>query len=662
MKKSTYISPEGPLDARVILIGDFPWISDVAAGRPFSGSPGNALKYWWASAEGKIGNFVINGMEDNYSSFKPIDPTELVRPNIYLTNLIPFKPPAKAIESVGAEKIIQAIESLHRQIAELKDPYVIVTMGNYATFALTGKGKVNARVRNAFTALGYDQNASEAEKKAGITQLRGSVYPYRDLNGRMIKVIPMIPADLVLMMPKWVKRSISDWKKVKREVGYKEIQDPGRRHIIDPTQQQIEEYCQEVYKGGSGLKMALDIETWGHQLNCVGFAYKPFESITIPTMRENKWTIPYVKWLCECEAQKILANGSYDWYWLDAEGVSKDRWLWERGIGLRNYLWDTQAMHHCMDPAESHSLDFVASMYCPHYVFWKDEAKEAEEIIKYAKDANSLWTYNGLDCCYTRELVDYLEKELIDLGMLDFYFRHYQAMFEPLLKTMRHGFRVDVDAQKAARKRLAGELKELHEKLNELAGEELFATEEKTKLRKTTKEEWFLLLNDKWADEGLELDEDNPPKGKYIDRDARDALITDGKTYMIGGKNAGMMRVKVVKIKKSFSKDKLFKFFHETIGLPKQYKMRKTKKGRERTESLDEDSIRKLMYKYKKAEEPGNLLLQYREKEREIGYLKGAWDGDGRMRCSYKMNTKAGRLASSKNPMRTGYNLQNLKR
>jgi len=129
--------------------------------------------------------------------------------------------------------LIKAIEGVHRRIEDLKDPYVSVTMGNYATFALNGKGKVLAKVRNAFSSLGFDQTCSEAEKKAGITQLRGSIYPYQDLNGRMMKVIPMIEPYKVNMMPKWAKRSIVDWKKVKREVGYREIRDPGRKHVSD---------------------------------------------------------------------------------------------------------------------------------------------------------------------------------------------------------------------------------------------------------------------------------------------------------------------------------------------------------------------------------------------------------------------------------------------
>ena len=614
----TFVPSEGPLDARVIILGESPWINEAVSQRPFAGASGNLLRRFWT----ELG---------------------MCRSQMRLMNLHQWRPPTREITSLPASVIIQAIEGVHERIARLTDPCVIIPMGNYATYALTGKGKVRADIRSHF---GASVGTTEAEKKAGISQLRGSIYPYRDLNGRTIKVIPMIHPAAVLQMPKWEKRSLMDWRRVQREAQFREIRGPQRQHIINPSKQQIEEFCQTVYQGGMSLRMSVDIETWGNYLSCVGFALSKERSITIPTHGADEDNLPWVKWLCESEAQKVLQNGQYDTYWLDAHG-----------IGMRNYFWDTMNMHHAIDPAESHSLDFLASIYCEHYIYWKDEAKEAEEIVKYARDLDALYVYNGLDVCYTRELVDVLEEELRKEGMLDFYFQHYQQMFEPLVKTMRHGFRVDVDKQKVYAKRLRGELKELHSQLNALAGVELFATEERTALREPTAEEWKALIIED------EKNISNPPKAKFINKEARETLKERGLTYMIGGANAGMIRYKVTKLKKDFSSEKLIHFFYTTLGLPEQKKNRKRKGGgKESTTALDEDAIRKLMGKYPKAVQAGGLLLQYRGKKKEYDYVKGSWDQDGRMRCTYKMTTNAGRLSSSKNPMRRGMNLQNLKR
>jgi len=620
MKQSlyTHVPSEGPRNARIVIICEAPWINEVEAGRPLAGASGNVLKRWW----GPIG---------------------LRRHEMRLMNLFPYRPPTRDIESVPAAKLIKAIEGIHERIAKLEDPVVLVPCGNYATYALTGKGKVRAEVSRAFNGNG---SATEAEKKAGITSLRGSIYPYRDLNGRVLKVIPTIHPAGVLQMAGWEKRTIRDWERVAYEAQFREIREPRRRHIINPTESDILQFYSNPAVHDARGRMSIDIETWGNYLSCVGFAASPYESITIPCHGKDAWTLPWIKALCESACQKVLCNGSYDWYWLDAAGID-----------IVNYVWDVQSMHHAIDPAETHALHFLASIYCPHYVYWKDEAKEAEEIVKYARDLDSLYVYNGLDCCYTRELVDILEAELIREGMLDFYFAHYAAMFEPLLRTMRHGIRVDVEAQKKEAKRLKGEMEEAHQALNAIAGFEVFATSEVSKLREPTKDEWFKLL-DTEATQDREDDEiELPPKPKFINKEARARL-----NYIMSGKNAGKIRYKVTKAKKDFSKDALFKLFHEKLGLPKQFVMRKLKTGKKRTQSLNEAAIRKLMYRYKAAEEPGRLILEFREKKKERDYLRGAYDKDGRVRCSYKMNTRAGRLSSSKNPTRTGANLQNLKR
>lgn len=621
-----FVESEGPLDARIIICGESPWLNECASGRPFAGASGNLLKMWWG-------------------------PLGLQRTEMRLMNLFPWRPPTKEIESVPTDRLVKAIEGVHERIARLKDPYVIVPMGNYATYALTGKGKVRANVRQAFSQV--DVGATEADKKAGITQLRGSIYPYRDFNGRVIKVIPMIHPAGVLQMMKWEKRSIADWGRVQREATFHEIRQPQREHIINPTRQQIEEYCHVVYRWGGKARMAVDIETWGNTLSCVGFACSPLKSITIPLTGKGKENLPFVKWLCECEAEKVLCNGGYDWYWLDANGVQ-----------LCNYYRDVQSMHHALDPAESHSLDFLASIYCPYYCYWKDEAKEAEEIVKYARDLDSLYVYNGLDVCYTNELDPILEAELRKEGMWDFYLQHYAAMFEPLLRTMRHGMRVDVPEQKKKAKELQGELDALHIKLNELAGFELFATVQECEMRRPYEEEWDILLT-KTAKEEIALHGKRSEiiTAKMISREGRKELIKQGMTYCLSGKNTGKVRFKVEAVKKDFSNIKLQKFFHEKLGLPEMFKRKKGRGGEKaKKQSLDEDSIRKLMYKYARAVEPGKLLLEYRGKKKELDYVNGKWDRDGRMRCSYKMNTRAGRLSSSTNAMRTGCNLQNIPR
>lgn len=616
------VPAQGPLNAKIVPIGEAPWKDEVLQNRPFAGASGAKLAYWWS----------LVGLD---------------RSQMRIENMCHIKPPRIEIESHRTEVIVEWMRSLHDRIAALEDPVVLVPMGNYATFALTGKGKVKAAVRNHFTEI--QATASEADKKAGITKLRGSIYQYQDKRGRLLKVIPTIHPAAVLYSAKWERRTIADWRRIYEESFFREYLVPKRNTTIEPTEWEVEQYVRFVLDHQQELVLALDIETWGNRLSCVGFSYRPEESITLDVSNKERYEtfMPYIKKLCECQAPKALCNGLYDWYWLDAAGVQ-----------IQNFIWDVQLMHHAFDPIENHSLDFLASIYTKQ-MYWKDESKDAEEIVKYAKDQQALWTYNGLDCCVTRELVDVLYRELEKRGLVPFYFQHYVNMLEPLLRTMRHGIRVDRKRQASWAKKLLKEVDEIREELKQAAGEELFATERETYYREPTAGEWEILITDV-----LIMDGAKPPKPKYINREARQRLINETDcTYMISGANAGKMKCHREKVKKSFSGKKLHRFFYETLKVPKQKKWGKKNGEKALKTSVDEAALRKMTKKHANlVGNWANLVIAVREKQREAGYLKGAWDKDGRIRCSYKMITEAGRLASSKNPMRRGYNLQNIKR
>ncbi len=616
-----FIPGEGPKQsARILAIGENPWKTEIELGGPFKGASGNLWNSWLRQV----------GLEREY---------------MRVDNVYPYKPPGYvaqgAIERIPAAELASWMEKVHEKVAEMPNLRVIVPMGNYATFALTGKGKVRAAVRDQFR--WEDSAVSVAEKKAGITKLRGSVYGMRHLNNRLIKIIPTIHPAAVLQMQKWEKRCISDWRRIKEQSETDVWPVPVRNTIIDPSTTQIEEYIHATLQ--HKRLMAVDIETWGRTLSCCGFATSPFESITIPLVggqvsRDSAYA--YVSCLCALENEKILHNGLYDWYWLDAEGIE-----------LRNFKWDTLLMHHCFDPYETHSLDFLASIYTLQ-PYWKDEAKDAEEIVKYAKDLHALWVYNGLDCCVTHELQPILENILRDLGLLDFYHRHYDDMLHPCNSVARWGIRVDRKAQKKYAGELKDECTEIREYLKQSAGKELFATKEESLMRVPTKEEWEALTTPEWKILcGTNyIHRQECPKPGFIDKDARKRL-----NYVM---TKGLIRDKKIILGKDFSRNKLMAFFHDELKLPKQMKMRKDKS---KSTALNDAALRKLTMKFPvKIKDYGLKVLEFRGKMKEVEKLSGAWDSDGRVRCQYKMNTKAGRLSSSKNPMGKGYNLQNVKR
>jgi len=547
------------MDAKIVLIGEAPGKTEEVLKRPFVGASGNMLNDWWRD----LG---------------------LSRGEVRVDNLLQFRPPGGKIENATVEELVDGVHDLRERISKLHAPHVIVPTGNYATFALTGKGKVKAALRKA---LGEEVTASEAEKKAGILRLRGSVYPYRTLAGHSCKLIPTIH-------PSWFfhgnmsKRGIAyaDWRRIIRESQAPVYAPLARTHVIEPTEHDVEQYVRFVKHYEQDIRLSLDIETWGHTLSCVGFSHAGDYSITIPTTSKSLRStfLPYIKQLCDTRCEKILQNGLYDYYWLA-----------EQGIKPVNWQWDTMAMAHAINPIGQFSLDYLCSIHIDSYQYWKDEAKDAEEIKKYARDLQSLWVYNGLDCCYTWELHEKLREQLDVQGREEFYLRHYRDLFIPLLGLMRQGVAVDTKAQSAWAKELMLGCQESREELARLAGEDLFA-------------------------------------------------------------------------KKDFSKVKLHRFFYETLGIPKKRKMTKGVEGKKYTVTLDKHALNDFVIKsqmprhkkkYEPAKAPSLLILDFRRNKKKADSMKGAWDGDHRIRCEYKFRTESGRLASAKNPMGKGYNLQN---
>lgn len=553
------VKGEGPLDAKIVLIGEAPGHTENATGRPFMGASGEMLKQWW------------NGLG-------------LQRGQVRIDNLSQYLPPKGKIANEDINTLVRCVGDLRQRIAELRGPCVVVPTGNYATFALTGKGKVKAALRKAFA---EEVSASEAEKKAGITSLRGSVYNYTTLTGHQCKLIPTIHPSWFLHGNRAKQEiAIHDWKRIIRESESPNRQPRIRHHVIEPTEHQVSQYVKFVKYYQDQLSLSMDIETWGNTLSCVGFSHDPNYSITINTTgkRNRDIFLPYVRALCETSCAKILQNGFYDWYWLASYNIRPVNWH-----------WDTLGMAHALNPIGQFTLEHLCSIHVKDYQYWKDEAKDAEEIRKYARDLQALWIYNGLDCCYTYELWQELLPKLAQDSRLQFYFDHYRNLFVPLLGLMLHGVAVDKKSQAAQSKELMIECQGYREQLEALAGEDLFAT-------------------------------------------------------------------------KDFSPTKLRKFFYTTLGIPKKTKWTKGVEGKKRTVTLDKHALNDFIVKagmpkhkkkYEAAKEPALYILKFRRNKKKADTLKKGWDSDSRVRCSYKLTTESGRLASSKNPKRRGYNLQN---
>lgn len=389
----------GRLDAKYVLIGEAPGEHEEAKGEPFVGVSGYRLGQWWHVAG-------------------------LKREDFYILNVCEYRPPHNSIDAFDRAYLEQWMTYLHQRIAALTDPWVIIPTGNYALYALTGKGKVKWHQKDG------------KSPRAGILDWRGSILQYTDLNGRTIKLIPTIHPAATFRQPDYEHICIRDWMKIAHEGTFREINHPARTHHIRPTLEDLDKFvfaCERMPTN----PVAVDVENPEGPISVVGFSADPMVSLSVD-MTEGYWGTDalskawaLVKRFCEGPVEKILHYGLSDSYKLA-----------QVGIHIKNYLYDTLYMHHCLDPSDFHSLDYCASRDT-RTPFWKSMAKDADESSRFSSNWSAFLTYNGLDCCVTRELYNVYKQRLRDCGKWEFYLQHYAGLLEPLHYLQLRGIRVD---------------------------------------------------------------------------------------------------------------------------------------------------------------------------------------------------------------------------
>lgn len=607
------VGPEGSLKAKLVLIGEAPGKHEMQQGRPFVGPSGNRLAYWWRL----VG---------------------LTRDMFYIDNVVPYQP--VSIEKISREEMEGHIAALHERLSLLNDPWLIVPTGNYALYALTGKGKVSWHKKDG------------RHERPGIMDWRGSILSFNlDPLYRPVKTIPTIHPAHILRTPTLERRALCDWRRIAEEAKTPEINVPQPVCHIKPTVQDVEIFVEGALVGGKPL--SFDIETprgkitefqvaetkeWVRgvkhgnaehiaryksgkkkgelktrlakgdpYIGCIGFSYDSDYAICIPLTR-SYWKGEFEtvhRLVAELLASKLDKVGQniipFDLPWLMLKG----------GYEVNGRIFDTRCMHHALDPRDDHDLAYLASVFT-RFPFWKHEAKDPDEIEKYASNSEALWSYNCLDAAGTLDVFAALMKRLEDEGMLDFYLQHYERLARPLLDMMMHGINVDRERMTSEAERLDEESRTLRRDIAHAGGIDLV------------------------ADKGLSND-----RCKFLFYGAA------GHPGIAGARKHASLSAKYPDAK--------------ILNL-KPVTKKNTTGGRSIT--VDEVTINRLTIQYPgKLKELGPLLVAYRKNRKEREFLDvNSLDPDGRMRCSYSLCTEAARLSSQSTPWDTGRNLQNIKR
>lgn len=308
-----------------------------------------------------------------YELNRMLEEVGIVRADCYLTNVFNRQPYRNQIIDFcgGKDEGIKGLPALikgkyvraefepelQRLGTELLDcnPNLVLCLGNTAMWALLGK--------------------------TAISKLRGTT-SISTHTASGFKVLPTYHPAAIFRQYELRPTVIMDLFKAAREQEFPEIRRPKREVWIEPNLEDIDEFDDRYIRPSKTL--AVDIETSGTAITCIGFAPSSRLALVIPFTHDKKLGRSYwPSYDHECEAwraikailerrtpRKTFQNGLYD-----------IAFLW-RAYGIKVYgaEEDTMLLHHALQPESLKGLGFLGSIYTDEGS-WK-QIRSKHETIK----------------------------------------------------------------------------------------------------------------------------------------------------------------------------------------------------------------------------------------------------------------------------------------
>jgi uracil-DNA glycosylase family 4 len=285
------------------------------------------------------------------------------------------------------DRLLEGLGELYHWIRENK-PTLIVPLGNYPMFFLTGKGtKKNGKI-------------------TGISAYRGSILTSIVSGAEDVKCIPTFHPSAITHKPTDYPVFLADMDRVAGDSKFRELRLPEREFIIDPRGAELANITDELCESEH---LSVDIESVkgsGHII-CVGFSPRPNLAVCIANHQDPS---------INHSIGRILAGPSKKTFQF---GTFDTTVLQNAGFTINNYYWDTLVAQHILNPELPRSLDFLTSIYTrqPYY-----KASGRGEIPKDQKswgsktDKQKLYEYNCKDAAVTTEIRIAQEVEIAALS------------------------------------------------------------------------------------------------------------------------------------------------------------------------------------------------------------------------------------------------------
>lgn len=176
--------------------------------------------------------------------------------------------------------------------------------------------------------------------------------------------------------------------------------------------------------------VAVDIETGNSEYRIItSVAYTALVgnrtyTVVLPMRADTiEWAHGTMRRFNNLPAPKVMQNGRYD-----------SAYFLRFNAPLRNYIFDTYHMMHCMYPEMPKDLAFISSFFLDNFIFWKDEMKD--NLYEYnGKDThNTLWVFLA-QMLHMRYEATYAAKNFL----IEF------PMVFPCIASEQEGIAVDLD-------------------------------------------------------------------------------------------------------------------------------------------------------------------------------------------------------------------------
>lgn len=437
----------GPRNASILLVGEAWGFEESVAKLPFVGHSGKELDRMLSDAGLRRSDILTANLIDarppgnDFTHFL-YPASEKVKANFHGTS-------ARPELLAGWTKLLALVDRVK--------PKLIIAAGNWPFMALAEQAGVG-------TTKGF-------KVPSGVATWRGSQLFSRPIHGRTYPVLPVIHPAAILR--EWSYRTVTvhDLRsRAKRFIANElDWSPPPHDFIIKPTWKQLQDFFARGHanlQSRSEWRLSVDLETYRRKwVSVIGLADGQ-TAIAIPLFyvdrsKGDEKTINYwdlwqeveifrqLKLILEHPNVRIIGqNFIYDTQWF------------YRLYGIKATVHlDTMVAHHLAFPGTPKSLDYLASLYCHHYSYWKDESGDWDN---FPEDAERYWLYNCKDTRATYEAASVLEGVLKSLKLEDLY-QDRMEQWALAREMMLEGVMCDTSLQKAMKLSLLAEANSLQE-------------------------------------------------------------------------------------------------------------------------------------------------------------------------------------------------------